>query len=287
MNRHRISRASLACTLMALAGCGTEEIPGHRLVPSVQAGPDKGGVLVAFSPTEDTYEAAEQAMTSSTRTEYHLLVDGDVVTESGGSPLFTTLVGGNPNWVYYLPAGPHHFAIGAAGAPPIFESDGQVPAGGTANLFLYGPLDRVKAVLAPTPGTPSPGNEHITVVNLMRSGQTIEVVTCNDATSCTPISPALALGDVFDAEGPAVFDVCDRISSPPGSWSEGGCFTSRTSKGTGVGYRFVPSASLPNPPVTALGWGATDAADADPRPAIFVAAPVFMTAQGQPQFVLF
>jgi hypothetical protein len=287
MKLQRLSTLSLACPLLALAACGTEDIQGHYLVPSDQAGPDKGGVLVAFSPTEDTYDAATHT-TDPSGTKYHLFVDGEIVAEPGGYQPFTTFVGGNPNWVYYLGAGAHHFAIAASGQAPVFEGDGQIPGGGTANLFLYGPLDRVRGVIAPTPLRPSAGNEHVTVVNLMRSGQTVEVVTCNDGATCTPISPALSLGDVFDAELPAVFDDCDPASpsSIPGNWSDGGCFTSRTTRGAGVGYRLVPTAALPDPPVNALTWGISDLSSS-PRPQIFVAAPVFMNEQGQSQFVLF
>ena len=287
MNRQGLSAILLACPLLALAACGTEEIPGNRLVPSDQGGPDKGGVLVGFSPTEDTYEAAAKAMTTPARTQYVLWVDGKVVVEAGGDAPITMFAGGNPSWVYYLEAGAHHFEIAAPGQAPVFQGDGQVPGGGTANLFLYGPLDRVKGVLVPTPLVPSAGNEHVTVVNLMRSGQTLEVVTCNDATTCTPISPALALGDVFDTEVPAVFDDCDPASpaSIAGTWSGGGCFTSRMTTGAGIGYRLVPTASLPNPPVNALTWGVSDSLLTGPRPPIFVAAPIFMTAEGQSQFV--
>jgi hypothetical protein len=288
-NRQGLSAISIAWTVLALASCRTEEISGAFLIPSDQAGPDKGGLVVGFSPTEETYEAAEQDMENPSPTQYYLFVDGEAVTESGGSPPFTIAAGGNPNWAYYLTAGPHHFSIAAPGQAPVYQVDGAVPGdGGTVNLFLYGPLDAVQGVLAPTPQLPSPGNEHITVVNLMRSGQTIEVVTCNDATTCTPISAALALGELFDAEVPAVIDDCNRSSpsSVPGTWSGGGCFTSRTTSGAGIGYRLVPSVSLPNPPVSALTWGISGSQLSN-GPPIFVAAPVFMTAQGQPQFVLF
>lgn len=283
MNRQGLSAIWLACTLAALAACSTEDIRGF-LIPSDQAGSDKGGVIVGFSPTEQTYQAAEQPLENPAPTQYHLLVDGEVVSGPDGYGLFTTVPGGSLNWVYYLGAGPHHFAIAASGQTPVFEGDGQVPSEGTANLFLYGPLDGVKGVLAPTPRIPSAGNEHITVVNLMRSGRSIEVVTCNDATTCTPISAGLALGDLFDAEVPAAVDDCDPSSSIPGTWS-GGCFTSLTTTGAGIGYRLVPTASLPNPPVNALTWSVGDSISIDPRPLIFVAAPVFMTDEGRSQFV--
>jgi hypothetical protein len=289
MNRRGLSPISLACTLLAATACGTEEFRGHVLIASDQPAPDKGGVLLEIAPAEYSDEHAEGEIRNLGRTPYYLLADGDVVCAPDGTAIWA-LVGGAPTWTYYLPAGPHHFTIGEVGQPPIFEGDGQIPSGGTANLFLYGPVEQAKGVFAPTPMIPSAGNEHITVANLLRSGQTLEVVTCSDATTCTPISPALALGDVFDAEVPAVFDDCDRSSfSNVGSWSTGGCFTSRTTRGAGIGYRLVPTASFRNPPVNALTWGMTDLIgdSSSPRAPIFVAAPAFMTEQGQSKFVLF
>ena len=117
--------------------------------------------------------------------------------------------------------------------------------GSQLRLFLFGPLDALQGRFVVVPATPSAGNEHVTVINLMRSGQPIKVVSCTDATTCTPISPALAMGDLFDAEVPAVV-------------SDDG-FASLRSDGSGVNFRLVPSASLPNPPVLGLYvglWGA-------------------------------
>jgi hypothetical protein len=289
MNRHGLSATALAGTLLALAGCGTDEIRGPFLLAGGQAGPDTGGLVVAFaSTTEDTYAAVEQGTANLDQQPYDVLVDGQVLSTDGSRP-FTVLLGGNPDWGYYLGAGPHHFAVTATlGQPPVFEGDGQVPGGGSAHLFLYGPLDDVKGVFAPVPGAPAAGHEHITAVNLLRSGQTIEVVACSDWATCAPLSGTLALGDVFETEVPAVIDPCDPTSSAsvPGSWSGGGCFTSLTTRGAGVGYRLVPTPSLPNPPVNALTWG-IDGVTANSRPPIFVAAPVFMTDGGRSQVVLF
>ena len=289
MNRRGLCPiTTLACTLVALTACGTEEIRGHVLLASYQDAPDRGGVVLAIAPPEYTDQPTEGQIRNLGGTQYHLFADGNAVCGPDGLPV-TTQTGG-VTWTYYLPAGPRHFAIAESGQPPILEGDGQIPGGGTANLFLYGPLDHEKAVFVPTPMIPAAGNEHITVANLLRSGQTLEVVTCTDATTCTPMSLPLAEGDVFDAEVPALFDDCDRSSfSNVGSWSSGGCFTSRTRKGAGIGYRLVPTASLPDPPVNAVTWGMTDLKgdSSNPRAPIFVAAPAFMTEQGRSQFVLY
>ena len=288
MNRRGFSpTTTLACSLLALTACGTEEFRGHVLIASDRAAPDKGGVLLAIAPAAYTDQPTDGEVRNLGRTQYYLFADGDVVCGPDGAPV-TTQAGGT-TWTYYLGAGPRHFTNAESGQPPMFEGDGEIPSGGMANLFLYGPLDHERAVFVPTPMIPAAGNEHITVANLLRNGQILEVVTCNDLTTCTPISPPLAVGDVFDAEVPAVFDDCDRSSSTVGSWSAGGCFTSRTTKGAGIGYRLVPTASLPDPPVNALTWGMTDLKGdlSNPRAPIFVAAPAFMTEQGRSQFVLF
>jgi hypothetical protein len=278
-DRRGTSVLALAVTALGLPACATEDIEPNLVIASDQSGPDKGGVVVAFAPLEDSYETARQ------ETQYRVLLDGNAVSRSGGSDLLHTNVGGNPEGVRYLNAGPHHFTVEALGGKPVFEGDGQVPGGGTAYLFLFGPLDAVQGLFLSIPDVPSAGNEHVTVVNLMRSGQTIEVVSCVDATTCTPMSPALAIGDIFDAEVPAVLEDCDPSFQVQGSAFDGGCFTSRPTRGAGIGYRLVPSASLPDPPVNALTAGAWDSSMNSPRPAIFVAAPIYMSDQGQSQFV--
>lgn len=288
MNRQGFCAMAVAGTLLALAGCNTDQVPGPFLIAGGQPGPDRGGLVVAFAPPENTYGAAEQNTGNVYQTAYYVLVDGEVVSIGGSYPL-TVFAGGNPIWAYYLDAGPHHFTVTAGpDQKPVFEGDGQVPGGGTAHLFLYGPLDHVTGVFVSVPSAPASGDEHITVVNLTRGGQPLEVVTCSDRTTCTPISSPLALGDVFQTEVPAVVDDCDPSSSAsvPGSWSTGGCFTSITAQGAGIGYRVVATSTLPTPPVNAATWG-VDGLVADPRPPIFVAAPVFVDAAGQSQYVLY
>jgi hypothetical protein len=285
--RQQLFALLFAVIVLALPACGIENIqPDHLLVASTEAGPDKGGVVVWLSPPEDT-EAAWQRETpnTSTPTAYQVFIDSDRVSDNPAEPdLLSTTVGGVPGQARYIDAGPHHFTVAALGRTPVFAGDGQVPGGGTAVLLLFGPLDALRGIFLSIPDQPSAGNAHITLVNLMRGGQTIELVSCSDATTCTPVSPALALGDLFDAELPAVSDACDP-SFTAGSAFEGGCFTSRPTGGAGFGYRFFPSASLPNPPVNALTVGVWDHQLKAPETRTFVNAPVYMSDQGQSQFV--
>ena len=81
-----------------------------------------------------------------------------------------------------------------------------------------------------------PGDSaHISAINLVRSGVEIELVSCASATTCTPVSPPLALGDTFDADFPG------------SGLSDGG--SSLSTSGVGFGYRQVASPSLPTPPI--------------------------------------
>jgi len=173
----------------------------------------------------------------------------------------------------YLHSGRHHFAMLVPGSAPIFEGDGEIMAGSWLHMYVFGAAGAQQGRFVSTPDNPSSGNESITVINLIRSGQTIEVVSCTDATTCTPISPALAMGDVFQTEVPAVV-------------SEDG-YGSLTATGAGVGYRLVPSASFPNPPVNELRVGVQGVMNRplgsnDPAP-IFISAPVFISDQGVSQ----
>jgi hypothetical protein len=261
-DRRRPLALPFAFTVLVAPGCGVQDGPANHLLLTAAAGPNTGGMLVAFAPTDSTF-AAEQArvMTAPNLTTYDVLVDGELamLDDDAGRASPVTVMEGGTSQRGYLSAGPHHFTIGPPGGPSVFDGDGEVPGGGTVHLFLLGPLQGLQGRFVSTPDMPAAGNEHVTVVNLMRSGQAIEVVSCTEVT-CTPISDALALGDDFDTEVPAV------LSEDPTS--------SLTDEGTGVGYRLVPSASVPAPPVLPLF--------ADP-PAIFVAAPVYMSDQGQLQ----
>ncbi len=257
-DRRRPLALPFAFTVLVAPGCGAPTGQPNLLLAGAGAGPDTGGMLVAFAPTDSTFEAEQsRLLTAPSETAYEVLVDGKVamLDDDWGhaSPLTVTV--GTVSSRGYLDAGPHHFTIRAPGGAPVFDGDGQVPGGGTLRLFLFGAPGAVAGQFVSTPDTPAAGNEHVTAVNLMRSGQTVEVVSCVDA-ACTPISDPLNLGDVFDTEVPASQDLASSL----------------TDDGTGIGYREVPSASLPAPPVLAFQTEARS---------ILVVAPVYMSDQGQ------
>jgi hypothetical protein len=260
VDRRRVLALSFAFNLLALPACSLE--PTNVVVAAATAGPDSGGVVIDFSPTEPQ-------MTSSS-TEYRVRLDGRLVVfeDSPGLASPLTVVEGGTSRLAYLDPGPHHFTIITSNAHPVFDGDGQVASGGVTRLLLFGSLDDLSGRFVSTPNVPSTGNEHVTVVNLLTSNQAIQVMSCLDAATCTPMSPALALGDVFDTEVPAVLD---------------GGGTSLTAAGEGVGYRLTPSDALPDPPLVPLDLEMASLASNLPVPPIFFAAPVYMSDDGQPQ----
>jgi hypothetical protein len=254
----RLRRAGVllsASTLMSVAGCGTEEIqPNHVVVATAAGGPDRGALVVTLADAPDP-----SSPSPSNQAGFDVRLDGELIAPYpclDNTPFHVTH--GGTSGVRFLDAGPRHFTVVAPRGSAIFEADGQVPGGGTARLFLFGRLDALAGRFAATPDVPSAGNEHVTVVNLIPD-QAIEVVSCADATTCYPISPALALGDVFDAELPAVVSDDRRRSLD--------------ARGAGVGYRAVASASAPAPTVFALSVDPFVLTSSNPPPAVFVAAP--------------
>ena len=269
------TRLTIAAALLplTLAACGTQDIdPNDVTVASSEAGPDKAGLTVFFPPTDESYQASQaRAAATPNPVGYHVIMDGKMLAfdpGSGGLTAFSVGEGGAFS-LGYLDAGTHHFAIGAFGAPPIFQADGELTGGTTTNLFLFGPLNGLQGKFVAMSATPSPGNEHVMAINLMRSGPAIEVVSCTDASTCTPVSPALALGDVFQADFPTVTSTAGDDYN-----------YSLNSAGAGIGYRVVPSATVPAPPVLPMGLGFAVGAPSYPPALNYLAAPVFMTDQG-------
>ncbi len=268
----------LAFTLLCLAACSTEKIgPNNVVNGSSETAPGQGAFLVSLASSAGTYQLDQARLTTTWNPPiYNVTMDGKLLAEeegTAGSPVPQLLpIGvseGGLAGVGYLDGGPHHFAVLTPGSAPIWEGDGDVMPGGALRLFVFGPPNAEQGRFAFVPNAPSvAGNENITVINLMRSGQSIEVVSCADAATCTPISPPLAMGDLFQAEVPAV------------GLSEDG-YASLTADGAGIGYRLVPSAALPNPTVDALYVGPLGQG-AVPPPEVFVAALVFLSDQGEP-----
>jgi hypothetical protein len=255
---------------LVLPACGTEEIRAdHVVVTYMPTDPTAGGLLVALAPSAETYDQ-EQADSRANKTDavYHLLIDGkELVFDDAGSIRPLVLPRGGTFGGGLHAAGAHHFAFVAPGGTTAVETDGVIWAGAVTRLYLFGPADALQTRVVSYPVAPPPGDQHISAINLVRSGVQIEIVDCTDAATCTPLSPPLALGDTFNADLP----------SRPTSNGSG---SSLSAAGAGYGYRRVPTAALPSPPVLSL-WGADTLVSPEPGvPGGLLAAPVYMASDG-------
>jgi hypothetical protein len=265
--------ATLLISLAALTlpACGTEELRAdHVVVTYMPTDPTAGGLLVALAPSAATYDQL-QADSRANKTDawYHLLIDGkELVFDEAGSFRAVVVARGGTFGGGFHAAGAHHFAFVAPGGSTAVETDGVIATGAVNRLYLFGRADELQTRFISYPIAPPPGDQHIHAINLVREGGTrIEIVDCVDATTCTPVSPPLALGDTFDADLPI------RATSDGGS-------SSLSAGGAGYGYRQVPTAALPTPPVLSL-WGAESPVTTEPGvPAVWLAAPIYMASDG-------
>ncbi len=239
----------LALVVWAMSGCGGQS--DVIVLFPYGPGPEMGGVQIACSPTASTFDDEQARLALEVSQSLQVSIDGQpaMLDDGAGHRSRVVVSEGGKSSLGYLEAGPRHFAVTSNSGTPVFEGDAQVPGGGILRLFLFGPVGSQQGRFVATPDFPAVGNQHLTVVNLARTGQSLEVVSCDDAT-CTSLSPALALGDLFDTE----------VTAGAGQ----------------VGYRVVPSPSLPDPPLLTF--------DSASPPGVFLAAPVYISDQGQLQF---
>jgi hypothetical protein len=191
-----------------------------------------------------------------------VLVDGKKVVDSDG--LLFAAPPGNEFFVGNYEAGLHHFEVAAVGGATLFAGDGQIASGAMTTLYLFGALDALQGRFVSYPLVPPGDSAHISAINLVRSGGVeIEIVSCASATTCTPVSPALALGDTFDADFPVSgLSFGDSLLSP---------------SGVGFGYRQVASSSLPTPPILPVTQGYPIPLGQGPN---YAAAPEYMMPDG-------
>ena len=254
--------------LAALPACSTKDISPDEVLRdnNLLPGPEQGSVLLVFAPLDATWAEALAGDTPSVQCVF--LIDGKKLLNSDGEVglIYPSTDGDTGAGIFE--AGVHHFAITKMDGRTVFEGDGLVTSGALARLYVFGPPDALKGRFVSYPLEPLAGTQHISAINLVRSGGVqIEVVSCADATTCTPVSPPLALGDTFDADflasGPALLGVQD---------------TSLSADGIGFGYRQVATRSLPTPPILPLV--AAYSGLWDEPPGAFVAAPEYMLADG-------
>jgi hypothetical protein len=254
----------IGAVLLAFSACGTEEIATPITTLSPTPSPDLGQVKILFAPTVDTFEE-QQAWAVTFHDYYGVSVDGGQLTVAypDGSRLAVAVYESGGTWGGYLRAGSHHFVIApAAGGSPIFAGDVEILPGSTNTLYLFGHRDALQGRFVSYPAYPAPGWLHVSVMNLVRRGPGIEVVSCVSIT-CTPLSPPLAFGENFDADfatGTSRFLLADNAS---------------------IGYRQLATAALPAPPVQALSSDYYAVESVSAVPSNLAVAPIYMSAQGE------
>jgi hypothetical protein len=261
----------VGAALLAVPACGTEEFgPTPVTVAGTMPEAGKGGLLIAWAPRDATEAEAQARAPTSTAEFVHVFIDRSQLA-------FDVLGTLEPAYAYewgeasggYLPAGPHHIEIkGAGGHRTIFAGDGEIPEGSLTRLYLYGPADAVQGRFVSYPEVPAPGAVHVSLINLVRTGVQIELVGCANPSDCAPLSGPLALGETFDADLPL-----DAVQDWPG-----GRYV--LSNGVGLGFRQTPTAALPAPPVQPVAGGMSLYGSAPPLISNLVAAPFFVSAQG-------
>jgi hypothetical protein len=257
--------------LLACGACSTEEIgPGRRMIVQGVPGPEQGAMLIALAPTSETRDEQISRQAAISYAEYHIFVDGIQVAEESLYPV--TLFEGSTAGLGYLPAGPHHFEIRPADSgTPAFAADTEIAPDSMTRLYLFGPQDDLQGRFLSSPSLPPPGMVHVSLINLIRGGARIEVVSCPDPSACVAVSPPLALGESFDGDFPE-----GDSQNPDRGW-----YVDSTS--AGIGCRLIPTTALPAPPVQPMlrsfsyvynGYGAPL------NPASFERAPAYVSAAG-------
>jgi hypothetical protein len=278
-----------AFTVFLLPACRTEDITlPQTVVATSPAGPSQGALFVIVAPMAAT-PAEEQADEQANKLDvaYHVLIDGQVETDGQffDAPIVTqpgvATLGG------YYDAGVHHIELAAPDSPAVFAVDGMITSGAATRLYVFGPRGGLQARFDSYPVQPPAGKYHLSAINLVRAGGVqIEVVSCTDAATCTPVSPPLSLGDTFDTDA-------DISNVPTNSFGIG----TLSASGAGYGYRQVATPSLPTPPIidlgpasipgclveyTAMGPAAPPGVDTCPVQSItgFIAGPIYLSDDG-------
>jgi hypothetical protein len=260
----------VSAALAALPACSTEEI-GHETVrpQTTQTSPNQGALMIVSAPTPENIEFRDGQNLGFHSTFYEVLIDEKLLVIDSGEWLFTTVGEARLTKVGFLAAGTHRFRMAVEqGGPVVFEGDVTMPAGAVTRLCLFGPRAALQSVVVSYPLAPPSDSKHVNVVNMLIDDVDIEVVRCDDATHCTPLSRRLAAGDSFDATFPLTVSD-DQLSS-------------LSARGAGIAWRQIATAALPSPALVPLSLDAW-IADA-PTSVNFAAAPMYLMADGTPLF---
>jgi hypothetical protein len=273
--RYRVLFLGISAAL-APAACSTQEIGADPVrIPDTTPSADHGMLQIGFAPSEATFEEQQANAATHAAASFHVFFDGQQLAWSSAfdrslQPFVVSAAGIAS--IGYLPAGSHHFEIRAPGGGSIvYGGDGQIAAGSTTELFLFGPAGAIAGRFVSYPPVVAAGTAHVVVINLIRSGQSLEAVMCSDTSHCTPVSSPLALGETFEGDFPI-----DATQD----WPSGRFIVSDDG---GLGYRQVPTPAVPDPPVLPLAPGVLPLDGSTPAGATLVAAPIYMSPRGDIQ----
>jgi hypothetical protein len=261
---------------LGLAACSTQEISADPvLIPDLAPSADHGELTISFAPSEVSFEE-QQANAATPPTGFYTFLDGrQLVWSSDVDGSLQPFVVGEAGTalIGYLPAGSHHFEIRAAGGGPTgFVGDGEIAAGSRTEVYLFRLAGAVQGRFVSYPAVVAAGTAHVVLINMIRSGQSIEAVSCVDASNCVPLSPPLALGETFAADVPM-----DATQN----WPNGRFIVSN---GAALGYRQVPTPAVSDPPVLPLPNTLSAAMDGPMLSgAVLAAAPIYMSPTGNIQ----
>ena len=261
----------IAGALLALPACATRDIsPNPFSGPIGPIDTKKGEMEIVLAPFFDTYDDFANAPWTMPASQYNVFLDGSQWLLDGGNgrQIPVTLYDNFEGSIDFLAAGPHHFQINeVGGGATVFEGDVNIPGRSVTRLYLVGSLDKLEGRFVSYPAWPPAKTLHISAMNLVRGDAKIEVVRCA-ADKCSAASPPLAFGESFDADFAA-----DGWGEEYGRYAFG--FDS------GIGYRPVPTAAVPAPPVAVpvLGFSTPQNGEVV-RPPNLIAAPIYLSEQG-------
>jgi len=269
----RLAVFCLCAALPLLPACGTQDVePRARIGVGSTPAPDQGALAIIYAlDGSSVIQQVAPGHVEIVETRYVLVLDGAQLVDdlSADPPAPISFFRGSEIAVGYLPAGQHHFTVIAPGAAaPLFEADAEIVAGAENHLYLFGQTDAVQGRFISFPSQPAPGTLHVSAINLILTGQSIEVVGCTDTGNCTPLSPPFALGESFSADFAA-----SKLSAAP---------YYALVNGATLGIREVATAVQPNPPVNQISPDTLvpGPRGANPPVANMAIAPIFMSDQG-------
>jgi hypothetical protein len=269
-----------ACALVlatSLAGCSTEEVGSDKfLLTSEQTGTNTATMAVALAEDFDTFEQRNAAAAAGHVSEtYFLRVDGRWALLRSGDMIWQPPIGpGTFSASSWIPAGTHRFElVDAAGHVVATTGPYSIESGKVNRLCFFGHRAALQHRFISIGLDVPAGQQRYSVLNLIRTGVPIEVITCSDTEAarpqeCTVVSPPLAYGEGAIGDAPTT----PSSRNPDGS--------SRYPDARGVYYRMA-GASAPVPPLPLyLEWQTTANIEPADQVPIYVAAPEFMGSDG-------